>query len=147
MTGFIEAHRGRFGVEPICRVMAFSPSTYWAARSRPPSQRSLRDAQLKPEIVRVHKENYGVYGAHKLWRQLNREGIRVARCTVARLMRELGLRGVRRGKRCRTTVADESASALRTSSAAALSPPVPTSSGSRTSPTCAPGRASATPPS
>jgi len=80
MTGFIAAHRGRFGVEPICRVMECSPSTYWAARSRPPSQRSLRDELLKPEIRRVHKENYGVYGAHKLWKQLNREGIRVARC-------------------------------------------------------------------
>src|SRR5665648_1175211 len=90
MTGFIAAHRGRFGVEPICRVMECSPSTYWAARSRPPSQRSLRDEFLKPEIRRVHKENYGVYGAHKLWKQLNREGIRVARCTVARLMRALG---------------------------------------------------------
>ena len=109
MTSFIAAHRGRFGVEPICRVMEFAPSTYWAARSRPPSDRSLRDEQLKPEIRRVHKENYGVYGAHKLWKQLNREGIRVARCTVARLMRALGLRGVRRGKKCRTTVPDETA--------------------------------------
>ena len=109
MTGFIAAHRGRFGVEPICRVMECSPSTYWAARSRPPSERSLRDEFLKPEIRRVHKENYGVYGAHKLWRQLHREGIRVARCTVARLMRALGLRGVRRGKKCRTTVPDEAA--------------------------------------
>ena len=109
MTGFIEEHRGRFGVEPICRVMEFAPSTYWAARSRPPSDRSLRDEQLKPEIRRVHKENYGVYGAHKVWRQLNREGIRVARCTVARLMRALGLRGVRRGKKCRTTVCDDTA--------------------------------------
>jgi putative transposase len=109
MTGFIEAHRGRFGVEPICRVMALAPSTFWAARSRPPSDRSLRDEFLKPEIRRVHKENYGVYGAHKLWKQLHREGIRVARCTVARLMRALGLRGVRRGKRCRTTACDEAA--------------------------------------
>src|SRR5665647_81868 len=87
MTGFIAAHRGRFGVEPLCRVMELNPSTYWAARSRPPSERSLRDEFLKPEIRRVHKENYGVYGAHKLWKQLHREGIRVARCTVARLMR------------------------------------------------------------
>jgi putative transposase len=109
MTGFIEEHRGRFGVEPICRVMEFNPSTYWAARSRPPSQRSLRDQQLKPEIKRVHKANYGVYGAHKVWKQLNREQTRVARCTVRRLMRELELRGVRRGRRCRTTVCDENA--------------------------------------
>ncbi len=109
MTGFIEAHRGRFGVEPICRVMEFNPSTYWAARSRPPSERALRDEVLRAEIRRVHKENYGVYGAHKLWKQLNREGIRVARCTVRRLMRALGLRGVRRGKKCRTTTPDETA--------------------------------------
>jgi putative transposase len=109
MTGFIQEHRGRFGVEPICRVMEANPSTYWAARNRAPSDRSIRDEGLNPEIKRVHAENYGVYGAHKLWKQLNREGIVVARCTVARLMRELGLRGVRRGKKVRTTVADENA--------------------------------------
>src|SRR5665647_1396179 len=109
MTGFIAAHRGRFGVESICRVMEFNPSTYWAARSRPPSKRALRDAELKPEIRRVYKENYGVYGAHKVWKQLNRERIPVARCTVRRLMRECELRGVRRGRSCRTTVGDESA--------------------------------------
>jgi putative transposase len=109
MTGFIEAHRGRFGVEPICRVMECAPSTYWAARSRPPSERSIRDGQLKPEIRRVFKENYGVYGAHKVWKQLNREQIPVARCTVRRLMRELELRGVRRGRSTRTTVSDENA--------------------------------------
>jgi putative transposase len=109
MTGFISEYRGRFGVEPICRVMEFNPSTYWTARGRPPSNRSIRDEHLKPEIGRVHKANYGVYGAHKLWKQMKREGIAVARCTVARLMRELGLRGVRRGRTCRTTVADETA--------------------------------------
>ena len=109
MTGFIEAHRGRFGVEPICRVMEFNPSTYWAARSRPPSERSLRDELLRAEIRRVHKENYGVYGAHKVWKQLNREQIPVARCTVRRLMRELELRGVRRGRSTRTTACDEAA--------------------------------------
>lgn len=109
MTGFIEEHRGRFGVEPICRVMEFNPSTYWAARVRQPSGRAMRDEWLKPEIERVHKQNYGVYGVHKVWKQLNREGLRAARCTVARLMRGLGLRGVRRGKSCRTTMPDESA--------------------------------------
>lgn len=67
------------------------------------------DERLKPEIKRVHRENYGVYGVHKVWRQMNREGMGVARCTVARLMRELGIRGVRRGRKVRTTVADESA--------------------------------------
>jgi putative transposase len=109
MTGFIEEHRGHFGVEPICRVMEFNPSTYWAARCRPPSERSIRDEGLKPEIERVHKENYGVYGAHKVWKQMNREGFGVARCTVARLMRELGIRGVRRGKKVYTTTPDENA--------------------------------------
>jgi len=106
MTAFIEEHRGRFGVEPICRVMDLAPSSYYAARHRAPSVRSLRDENLKTEIERVHGENYGVYGVRKVWRQLNREGIRVARCTVARLMRELGLRGVRRGKAVRTTRPD-----------------------------------------
>jgi putative transposase len=109
MTALIDEQRGRFGVEPICRVMECNPSTYWASRSRPPSDRSIRDECLKPEVERVHADNYGVYGAHKLWKQLNREGIRVARCTVARLMRELGLRGVRRGKAVRTTTPDETA--------------------------------------
>jgi putative transposase len=109
MTGFIEQHRGRFGVEPICRVMDCNPSTYWAARGRPPSHRSIKDERLKPEVFRVHADNYGVYGAHKLWKQMNREDIAVARCTVARLMHELGLRGVRRDRKVRTTVADESA--------------------------------------
>lgn len=109
MTRFIESHRGRLGVEPICRVLELCPSTYWATRSRPPSQRSLRDQELKAEIERVHGANYGVYGAHKVWKQLNREGIGVARCTVARLMRELGLRGLRRGKTVRTTLPGESA--------------------------------------
>jgi putative transposase len=76
---FVEKHRGRFGVEPICRVMQSNPSTYWAARSRPPSARAVRDEGLKPDISRVHAENYGVYGAHKVWKQMNREGSRVAR--------------------------------------------------------------------
>lgn len=109
MTGFIAEHRGRFGVEPICRVMDFNPSTYYAARDRTPSARAPRDEDLKDEIKRVHKANYGVYGVRKVWRQLNREGICVARCTVARLMRELGLRGVRRGKAVRTTTPDAGA--------------------------------------
>lgn len=108
MTGFIAEHRGRFGVEPICRVMDFNPSTYWAAWQRPPSARRLRDERLKIEIERVHEENYGVYGAHKIWKQLNREGFSVARCTVRRLMGELGLRGVRRGKTIITTKPDGS---------------------------------------
>ena len=106
MIAYIDAHRGHFGVEPICRVLQFAPSTYWSARRRPASARSQRDAELKAEIARVHAENFGVYGAPKVWAQLNREGHTVARCTVERLMRELGLRGVMRGKPRRTTVAD-----------------------------------------
>ena len=109
MTAFIDAHRGEFGVEPICRALQFAPSTYWSAKRRAPSARSVRDEQLKAEIARVHAENFGVYGAPKVWVQLNREGHRVARCTVERLMRDLGLRGVTRGKPRRTTVADTTA--------------------------------------
>jgi putative transposase len=106
MTRYNEAHRARFGVEPICRVLQFAPSTYYAARRRPPSARRQRDEDLKPKLRRSHAERFGVYGARKLWRQLQREGTRVARCTVERLMRELGLAGVVRGRRHQTTVAD-----------------------------------------
>ena len=109
MTAYIDAHRDRFGVEPIYRALQFAPSTYWSAKRRAPSARSRRDEQLKTEIARVHAENFGVYGAPKVWAQLNREGHRVARCTVERLMRDLGLRGVMRGKPKRTTVADDTA--------------------------------------
>ena len=106
---YIDAHRDRFGVEPICRALQFAPSTYWSAKRRPASARSKRDEHLKVEIARVHAENFGVYGAPKVWAQLNREGHTVARCTVERLMRDLGLRGVMRGKPRRTTVADTAA--------------------------------------
>ncbi|MBJ7613983.1 MAG: IS3 family transposase [Candidatus Dormibacteraeota bacterium] len=104
---FINAERHRFGVEPICRTLEIAPSTYYGAISRPPCQRRRRDEELQPEVRRVHKENLGVYGAHKLWRQLNREGIVVGRDRVARLMRALRLEGVRRGKRKRTTLPAE----------------------------------------
>ena len=88
--------------------MPIAPSTYYAAKTREPSARALRDEKLKPEIERVYKASYdGCYGARKVWKQLRREGIPVARCTVARLMRELGLSGVRRGAYKVTTVADE----------------------------------------
>lgn len=109
MSGFIESHRERFGVEPICRELQVAPSSYYAAKQRPPSARRVRDEALKVKLRHVHAEHFGVYGVRKLWRQLRREGIAVARCTVARLMRELGLAGVVRGKVARTTVADESA--------------------------------------
>jgi putative transposase len=109
MTRYINAHRGRFGVEPICRVLNFNPSTYWARLVRPPSNRSINDARLAPEIKRVYEANYEVYGAPKVWRQLNREGIRIARCTVERLMRLAGLQGAIRGKKHKTTVPDPAA--------------------------------------
>jgi putative transposase len=106
MTRYIDAHRDRFGVEPICRVLQVAPSSYYAAKTRPPSARAVRDAQLKVEIRRVWDANYRVYGAEKIWRQLRREGIQVGRDQVARLMRELGIRGVvRGGKRPTTTPA------------------------------------------
>jgi putative transposase len=104
---YIDAHRDRFGVEPICTTLQVAPSTYYAAKSRPPCARRLRDEELKREIVRVWQANFSVYGADKVWTQLNREGVRVARCTVERLMRQLGLRGVGRGTKHRTTIPDD----------------------------------------
>jgi putative transposase len=109
MTRYIDAYRARFGVEPICKTLQVAPSTYYAARSRSPSGRFLRDEDLKPLLRQVHARHFGVYGARKLWRQLRREGTAVARCTVERLMRDLGLRGVVRGRYKRTTVPDEAA--------------------------------------
>jgi transposase InsO family protein len=111
MVAFIDAHRGSYGVEPICAVLPIAPSTYYEqkARQADPTRRparAQRDAQLRPEIARVWQTNRRVYGARKVWRQLQREAIPVARCTVARLMRALGLRGVVRGRRVRTTVPD-----------------------------------------
>ena len=112
MIAFIDAHRGDYGVEPICRVLPIAPSTYHdhAVKQRDPSRlppRAQRDRALKPEILRVHAENFGVYGVRKVWRQMRREGFEIARCTVERLMRELGLQGVIRGKPVRTTVSDK----------------------------------------
>ena len=111
MTSFIDEHRVTHGVESICRVLPIAPSTYYQnkAREADPSlqpARARRDEYLADEIHRVWHENRTVYGARKVWRQLNREGIKVARCTVERLMRKAGLRGVVRGKRIRTTVPD-----------------------------------------
>jgi transposase InsO family protein len=109
MVAFIDDHREAYGVEPICSVIPIAPSTYYAykAREREPalwSARARRDEDLRQEITRIWEENHCVYGVRKVWRQLLREGYVVARCTVARLMRELGLRGVVRGKRLRTTI-------------------------------------------
>ena len=108
MIAFIDDHRGVHGVEPICKVLPIAPSTYRAhvARRADPAKasvRSRRDAALRPQIRRVFDENFGVYGARKVWRQLRREGSGVARCTVARLMQEMGIQGVVRGKEVRTT--------------------------------------------
>ncbi len=110
MTAFIGERKEEFGVEPICAMLPIAPSTYYAALSRPPSARQLRDEELQREITRVYGENFSVYGARKVWRQLRREGTVVARCTVERLMRALGLRGVVRGKTWKTTDPDLSAS-------------------------------------
>jgi putative transposase len=107
VVSFIDRHRDQFGVEPICKVLEIAPSSYDAHRSRPPSARTVGDAQLKVEIRRVFDDNFGVYGAEKLWRQLGREGIAVGRDRVARLMRQLGIRGVVRGAKRPTTTPAE----------------------------------------
>jgi transposase InsO family protein len=114
MVAFIDAHRAELGVEPICEELQIAPSTYYEhkARQADPQRlpaRACRDRELVPEIHRVYEENFGVYGARKVWRQLGREAFVVARCTVERLMRVLGLQGVVRGRRCRTTIPDDSA--------------------------------------
>ena len=111
MIAFIDDHRAVHGVEPICRVLPIAPSTYHvhAATRRDPSRastRARRDADLIPEIRRVWEENFRVYGVRKVWRQLRREGFDIARCTVERLMRMLGLQGVIRGRARRTTIPD-----------------------------------------
>ena len=111
MVAFIDDHRAAYGVEPICTVLPIAPSTYYEQKGReadPARQpaRAQRDTQLRPEITRVWRANRRVYGAKKVWKQLHRERITVARCTVARLMRGLGLRGVVRGRRVKTTVPD-----------------------------------------
>ncbi len=114
MIAFIDDHRGVYGVEPICRVLPIAPSTYHARVAQRAdlgtlSRRAKRDEVLKSEIRRVFEENFRVYGVRKLWRQLGREGIAVARCTVARLMKAMGLQGAVRGKPVRTTISDKAA--------------------------------------
>jgi len=109
MTRFIQANRGRFKVELICRTLGANPSTYYAARSRPPSARAISDAALTEEIQRVFEANYRVYGVRKIYHQLHREGIEVGRDRVWRLMGEAGLQGARRGKPKFTTRPDPSA--------------------------------------
>jgi transposase InsO family protein len=112
MVKFIDAHREGPGVEPICRQLPIAPSIYYEqkAREADPSRlpkRSVRDIALREKIERVWKENFGVYGARKVWRQLLREEVSVARCTVERLMRAMGLQGVVRGRKVKTTIPDD----------------------------------------
>jgi putative transposase len=109
MTRYIDTYRDRFGVEPICRALQVAPSSYYAARCRPLSARASSDAELAPKILKVFNDNYQVYGARKLWRQLRREGELVGRDRVARLMRTLGIAGAARGKPRRTTIPDPAA--------------------------------------
>ena len=116
MVSFIDDNQGFYGVEPICRVLPIAPSTYYehkACLADPArlSERARRDAVLRQEIMRVWKANRAVYGARKVWRQLGREGVEIARCTVERLMREMGLQGVVRGRKPRTTIPDEATAA------------------------------------
>jgi transposase InsO family protein len=115
MRTFIDEHREAFGVEPLCRVLQIAPSGYrrYAAQQRNPAlrcARARRDDVLIPHIERVWQVNLQVYGADKVWKQMNREGLEVARCTVERLMQRMGLRGVIRGKVVRTTISDAKAS-------------------------------------
>ncbi len=112
MTAFIDDHRDAYGVEPICSVLPIAPSTYYEQKARQVdssrlSPRAKRDAALRVEIERVWNENRQVYGARKVWLQLHREGFAVARCTVERLMSQMGLRGIVRGKKIRTTIPDK----------------------------------------
>jgi transposase InsO family protein len=114
MRAFVDTHRASFGVEPICQVLQIAPSGYrrHAAQQRDPAlrcARARRDESLIPHIERIWQINLQVYGADKVWKQMNREGVGVARCTVERLMRRLGLRGVIRGKVIRTTLPDAKA--------------------------------------
>ena len=114
MVSFIDEHRDEYGVEPICEMLPIAPSTFYehmARRANPElrSARAKRDDELRPEVRRIWDDNRRVYGAHKVWKQFRREDNPVARCTVERLMRELGISGVIRGRRVRTTIADDQA--------------------------------------
>ena len=106
---YIDTHRDRFGVEPILHALEVAPSTYYCSKARPPSARSLSDTELKPKIRKVWEDNFSVYGVRKVTKQLRREGVDVGRDQVGRLMAELGIAGVVRGKSKRTTKADPSA--------------------------------------
>ncbi len=114
MESFIDEHRETYGVEPICGVLPIAPSTYYErkAREADPSRlpaRAKRDAVLVAEIDRIWRENFEVYGVRKMWRQLKRENTVVAKCTVERLMRKMGLRGAVRGRKFKSTITDDAA--------------------------------------
>jgi putative transposase len=109
IVGFIDENRDELGVEPICRDLQVAPSTYYAAKSRPLSARALRDAVMIPILLAIWKANYSVYGAHKLWKAARRAGHDIGRDQVARLMRQAGIQGVKRGRRIVTTKRDDSA--------------------------------------
>jgi putative transposase len=108
-VAYIDSHRDQFGVEPILHALEVAPSTYYCATSRPPSARALSDAALKPKILKVWKDNFEVYGVRKVTKQLRRDGVVVGRDQVGRLMAELGIKGMVRGKSVRTTKADPTA--------------------------------------
>ena len=111
---FIDQHRDAYGVEPICAELPIAPSTYYEYKAREADPERLparhqRDAAMEIEIRRAWEENFRVYGARKVWKQLNREQIKIARCTTERLMQKLGIQGVKRGKSYKTTVPDDAA--------------------------------------
>lgn len=109
IVGFIDGHRGEFGVAPICDALQVAPSTYYSAKTRPLSDRAVRDAQMMPVLLALWRANYSVYGARKLWIAARNAGEVIGRDQVARLMRELGIRGVKRSRRVRTTRRDDTA--------------------------------------
>src|SRR3954447_10683774 len=155
---YIDEHKDEFGVEPICKQLQVAPQTYYATKSRPPSKRSLTDKAILEHIRRVHEDNFSVDGAKKVHAELVRQGHRVARCTVERLMRAEGLHGVRRSAPAgpRTPVpgtgpGPRAPAPARpcgpTWSTAGSPPPLRTACGSPTSPTSEPSPAGCTPPS
>jgi transposase InsO family protein len=152
MIAFIDDHRQGHGVEPICKVLPIAPSTYHAhaAKRADPARlpaRAKRDAALMPEIQRVFDENFHVYGVRKVWRQMRREGHEVARCTVSRLMQNMGLQGVVRGKPVKTTVSDKAAPCPLATSTGSSRRRGRTRCGSPISPMSLPGRALSMSPS
>ena len=152
MIAFIDDHRDAYGVEPICRVLPIARSTYHerVAQRQDPTRllaRARHDGALKPEIARVFAENFAVYGVRKVWRQMIRAGVPGARCTVARLIREMGLASVTRGKPVRATISDKAAPCPLDHVNRRFYAPAPNRLWSQTSPTSRPGRGSSTSPS